>query len=233
MRNISTVPQFVETFGNGEPVTVSRLCGRVIRGKRPEDFETLTNDPTRKVVLIMGPDGLQQMVRQPSGYAMLETIGYAKQHIAAKVSEGNAFKLAVFPEGNLARPATWSNMFAMLSKAYGMQHNFEPYIPVLQRRTFEEITQDAPFDYHQVTSEGISNPHYMTPDRFAASRRTLRDVRDLAYFTGSMRQQFGGNAKVLDEAGNETMDEYAVYNLPLAKLGEYALLDIDVSLPRA
>ena len=85
---------------------VSGLCGRIIRGKAPKDFETLTDDPERKIVMLVDPDGLQGLLGK-TGYDMLITVGYEPSYLKHKVQEGNRFKLVVFPEGGAAQLATW------------------------------------------------------------------------------------------------------------------------------
>ncbi|HLD75813.1 MAG TPA: hypothetical protein VI874_02250, partial [Candidatus Norongarragalinales archaeon] len=61
---IMELTRYRELFESGASVQkpVSGLCGRIIRGKKAGDFETLTDDPDRKLVMLMGPDGLETLL---------------------------------------------------------------------------------------------------------------------------------------------------------------------------
>ena len=114
---VSTPEAYAQSFKHKEPVVVTGLCGRILRGKSPLDFTTLTDDPKRKIVMLMGPDGLSLLSGKES-YDMLTSIGYTHSYIAQKISEGTQFKLAIFPESQDAKPATWTNMVDLVSRAY-------------------------------------------------------------------------------------------------------------------
>ena len=72
--------EFEQLFNKGQRKLVSGLCGRIIRGKKTEDFTTLTDDPLRKIVMLMGSDGLENILGK-TGYEMLTEIGYEKSYI--------------------------------------------------------------------------------------------------------------------------------------------------------
>jgi hypothetical protein len=114
-----TLNEYVETLKTGKTSakTITGICGRIIRGKRPEDFETLTDDPERKLVMLMGPDGLG-LLPGKTGHDMLVAIGYEPDYLRHKVAEGNQFKLVVFPEGGPAKLATWENAVEAVSEVY-------------------------------------------------------------------------------------------------------------------
>lgn len=57
---------------------MSNLVGRILRGKKPEDFLTLTDEPeTRKIVMLMAEDGLKSLLGK-KGTEILLSIGYEK-----------------------------------------------------------------------------------------------------------------------------------------------------------
>lgn len=109
------VQKFDEKIGIEEP-SVS-ISGRVLRGKRPEDFESLTDTPEkRKVVFTLDSSGLDNLVGK-SGRGVLEQIGYPASDIDAFLEQDTRFKLVVFPEQSV-KPATWGNLFNEVCDAY-------------------------------------------------------------------------------------------------------------------
>lgn len=80
------------------PKTFEGCVGRLIRGRSESDFESLTNDPTRKVVFLMDSGGLQKLDGK-SGYQQLIHIGHTPEHILEETqSKGNRNKLVSWPK---------------------------------------------------------------------------------------------------------------------------------------
>ena len=211
---------------------VSGVCGRIIRGRVPGDFETMTDDPSRKLVMLMGADGLAKLPGL-SGYEMLVEIGYEASYIERKVTEGNQFKLVVFPEGGPAKLATWGNVIAVVSSVYPdiaskLQRNAKELASV----SFDEIERRAGFDFSEVDKAGPADPRYMTHERFAARSGTLVDVRAFLYFTVHLRELFTGDGYTKTTDGRRGMMEYIAPNARLSDLGEHALITLTVTLPR-
>lgn len=230
-RLVTDVDSYANAFMAGEPVDVATLCGRLIRGRKPEDFETLTDDPDRRLVLLMGPDGLAQLPGK-TGYEMLKAIGYTEAHIVAKVQEGNQFKLAVFPEGDVARLATWDNVIDIAADTYpDVSVGLYKHREALKMARFEGIAAQADFSFAEVDDIGPTDSRHMTYERYLQSRQDLFDTRSFLYYTLHLREQFGGGGYVIDRDGNRGMLEYVAPNLPIARLGAHALLDIRVDLP--
>ena len=80
------------------------MC-RILRSKSLEDFETLTNDPNRKIIMLMGGDGLEKILGK-TGYEALISIGYMLDYIEYKIKSGFQFKIVIFNEGEIAKLAT-------------------------------------------------------------------------------------------------------------------------------
>jgi hypothetical protein len=231
MRTANTVEAYADAFTAGESVQVEQLCGRIIRGTSPEDFETLTNDSTRKIVMLMGPDGLEQLPGR-TGHDMLRTIGYAPHHIEHLVEKGMDFRLAVFPESRIARPATWDNMLDITGMVYPeVREDLLAHRDKLQQVPFAEIQQQAGFNFHEVDRNGATDSRYMTPERFLASPRDLTAARALLYFSVHLRELYSGDGYTHTAMGERGLQEYAILNQPLRELGNFALLDVEVELP--
>ena len=165
--------EYWQVFTNGQTRRVSGLCGRIIRGQKSEDFKTLTDDPNRKLVMLMGPDGLESLLGK-TGYDMLVEIGYEPDYIVRKVEEGNQFKLVVFAEGGAAQLATWDNVALVAGDVYPEVAPFlRRYLTALEDTPFSEIERQAGFDFSEVDKAGPDDPRFMTYERFKRSTGSL------------------------------------------------------------
>ncbi len=226
---LNTVEGYVKAFKAGERVPVEGLCGRLIRGKCPEDFKTLTDDSSRLIVMLMGPDGLEQLIGL-NGYEIMQEICYPDEYIRAKVLEGNSFKLVVCGESDHIRPADWEGAIAIASQVYpDIASVLRAHSAGLRNTPFAEIETAAGFNFHDVNIAGPADPRYMTYERFRALPRNsvnLVAIRAFLYYTLHLRELYAGNGRVADGSGNEGMLEYFALNVPLDALGQHALIDI-------
>ena len=229
------INEYAEFFKTGRKAvgTVTGLCGRIIRGKKPEDFETLTDDPLRKLVLLVGPDGLENLLGK-TGYDMLIEIGYDKDYLVRKVKEGNEFKLVVFPEGGPAKLATWDNVIEVVSGVYPeVASKLWSNLNALKSTPFKDIETKAGFDFSEVDKIGPSDLRYMTYDRFKASAGSLMDARAFLYFTIHLRELFSGDGYTYTNEGRRGLMEFIVPNKPIRELGDNEILDIEVDISTA
>lgn len=228
---VSDISTYTSLFHGEHDIRVTGLCGRILRGKNPEDFVTMTDDPQRRIVMLMGPDGLS-LLPGKSGYEMLEAIGYMPQYIQEKVQTGTQFKLAVFTESERAKPATWDNILELVGQAYPeVTDVFEFYRLQLKNQTFSQVERGVGYSFSEIEKSGKSHPSFMTYDRFLQSPMTLGDVRAFLYFSVQLRELFSGDGFTYSENQIRGMQEYATYNKPLSELGEHALIDINVQIP--
>lgn len=229
---VSNVKEFAQMFGRtGVNVEVSGLCGRIIRGKKPEDFRTLADDPNRKIVMLVDPDGLQKMIGK-TGYEMLVEIGYEPDYLRHKVEEGNSFKLVVFPEGGAAKSATWDNTIDLVKEAYPDQAaKIEKYRQSLKSTPFDEIERQAGFKFLDVEKQGNGDYRFMTYERFKQCGGSLIDVRLFLYFSVHLRELYSGDGWTYTGNGQRGVREYIILNKPINELGENEIIDIKVDLP--
>ncbi len=228
------VHEFARLIRSGQRTTsqISGLCGRLIRGKKPEDFLTLTDDADRKIVMLIGPDGLQKMPGK-NGWDMLMEIGYEPDYAKHKIEEGCQFKLVVFPEGGPAKLATWDNVLDEVVRIYPDTFAAASgYTSVLKEESFAVIESHAGYSFLEVEKAGKNDPRFMTYERFQRSKMTLVDFRAFLYFSVHLRELFRGDGYT-DAQGKRGPMEYIVPNRPLAELGELELIDIPVSIPSA
>lgn len=227
-KHIATVEGYAQAFQDGELVEVTNLCGRILRGKSASDFSTLTDDPTRSIVMLMGPDGLS-ILPGKTGYDMLTAIGYTPNYISQKISEQTQFKLVVFPESKLARVATWSNIINLISQTYPQAANaLKNHRHQLSHTRFGDIEAQAEFSFAEVETNGPTDPRFMTLDRFLESPMSLADTRALLYFTVYLKDLFSGDGYTYDSYGQRGMQEYVTLNQPIHSLGSNVLLDISL-----
>jgi nicotinamidase-related amidase len=224
---------YADAIRMGQPINqpIQGLTGRIIRGRKPEDFLTLTDDPTRQIVMLFGPDGLQKLAGK-NGYDMLVTIGYEPDYIEHKVSQGNQFKMAIFPGSGGPKLATWDNVLEMAAGIY-------PRVAQrLQRQTkdlcsvpFSQIQQIAGYKFLDIEKLGPNDPRYMTFERYLNSSGDLACTRAFLYYTLHLRELFSGDGYTYESGGARGLQEYIIPNRPLSELGDHAVVDLTVNIP--
>lgn len=108
---------FIQNFGTGRREGMfTGISGRILRGTTPENFTTLTDDPTRKVVYMLDNMGLNNLIGLNGRDALLN-IGYPEYKIDDYLSKGTKFKVVVFPETSV-HLANWDNLLKVVSTAY-------------------------------------------------------------------------------------------------------------------
>ncbi|HDZ17684.1 hypothetical protein LCGC14_0910790 [marine sediment metagenome] len=197
---------FLEGRKNLNPIT--GICGRILRGKSPKDFETLTDDPQRKIVMLMGADGLEKLLGK-SGYEALITIGYMLDYIEYKVKNGFQFKLVIFHEGEIAKLATWDDVALMVSQIYPkakskIYHQLEK----VKLTKFSEIERVANRKFNIIDKIGPEDKDFITYERLNNSEGTLIDVRAFFYHTVHLRELFSGDGFTYDANGERGLREY-------------------------
>lgn len=226
------IKEYAKLFRGQAISGVEGLCGRIIRGKKSDDFKTLTDDPDRKLVMLMGPDGLEKLLGK-NGHDMLVEIGYEAEYIKHKVKEGNQFKLVVFREGGAAKLATWKNVVEVVAEVYpDIAHKLYQNLDDMENTSFAKIERMAGFDFDEIDKKGKSDSRFMTYERFQKCTGTLVEARAFLYFTIHLRELFSGDGYTYTYDGRRGLKEYIVANKPIADLGENEVIDIDVKIPK-
>jgi len=219
--------EYEELFINKKSGTAEGLCGRIIRGTKPEDFETLTDDPERKLVMLMGPDGLEKLLGKDS-YDMLIEIGYERDYIQRKLDEGNQFKIVVFKEGGEAVLADWFNVLRTVSKTYPeISSKIQRHLSPLKNTPFSTIETAAGYDFSEVDKNGKEDPYFMTYEKYKTSPDTLVAARAFLYFTVHLRELFHGDGYTYTADGDKGLMEYIVANKELSEIGDHIIIDIN------
>lgn len=235
-----TPNEYMEALENEGPTPyVSGLCGRIIRGRpgrTPDEFETLTDTPeSRIVIMLTDSSGLARFFGK-SDYQKCVTVGHAPHHIESKVKSGYKYKLVVFPETS-ALVGTWESVFNLTCQVY-------PDISTSVRKHCGEIVKMAasgavaplaPFEtmagYAFKDVDDPVNPKFMDIDRYRQSSQSMLELRALLYHTLHLRELFRGDGYTYDEAGRRGVKEYLMRNCPIATIPGHVLKDLNVVLP--
>ena len=228
---------YCRAFEQGVPVTIpddSGLRGRILRGKKPEDFENL-GLPGRELVFTMGPDGLAQLPGRPAAKA-LGAIGLGADYVRGRVAQGYVFKLAVFEGKDDAPLATWDNMLDMVASCHPqMAPDIQANRQRLKEIPYEILTHRMlPYDMEQIDLEGPGHPEYMTTERYLAVPEHIRQGYPLHLRRWLLHNErigvlFAGNGYTQTEDGGQGLREYLMINRPLADLSDVAVLDMPFS----
>jgi hypothetical protein len=134
------VRALVSAFGTGQKLErpFAGISGRVLRGITEEDFSSLTNNPLRQVVFLMGASAMSGIVGL-DGKGILAQIGYGADFTNRLLEAGTKFKLVVLPETTL-KPATWDNLLDIVMEHYPpWRQKVELARPALKRLSYAEV----------------------------------------------------------------------------------------------
>jgi len=233
-----TPAQYLKVLELGFPLSpppfVTGLCGRIIRGKTPEDFAKLSDDPSRKIVFLTDAGGLASMLGK-SGYQMLITVGHHPDHIAKQVAAGKTYKIVVFPASE-AQPATWEGLCRSTAEVYpDLKSDMQKYFDEFQTLSFKDWEQK--FQTQMGTStqmKDVDDPssfNFMSYDKYVASPRTALDLRRFFYHTLHIRELFRGDGYTYDENGRRGVKEYLMPNKAITDIKDAVVGDVSVTIP--
>lgn len=214
------------------------LYGRVLKGRRGNetDFATLTDDkPHRRVVFVLDDVGLRKLVGL-NGYQLLVAVGWTPAHIRDMINDSElAFKLLVFghhPDLGII-PDTWENMIKLVGEASpSAADKVRGQLPHLRTVSMAEIERRAGYNFSEVEKAGPADPRYMTVERLEKANGTLPEVRQFLHsFAGLTEIIYGEGDAPPTANGVQWATEYMMPDVPLERLGDYRLIDIDVVLP--
>lgn len=208
-------------------VQVRGLVGRVLKGKNDEDFDTLSNDPARKLIFLMGSDGLAELVGLDNDRVLVK-IGYTADYIERLKKEGYRFKLVVFKsEGDDGRLATWDNVAELAEKLYpSIASKIRSAIPRLKNSSFSEIEAQAPSRFSAVDKAGKNHPDYIDEARLERSEGELWEVRGFLFYRARLMDLYAGDGFTRDADGKKGLNEYITSNKPLKELPSAVVTDL-------
>ncbi len=195
---------FMKNFGLGrsEAYPQFEIAGRILRGKTPNDFNTLSDKPDRKIVFFLDSASLNELIGL-TGIEILMQIGYDPDYITHLKEDGTVFKLSVFPR-ELFKLGNWDNLLDLASEFYP---NWTSQIAAC-RGYIKQLSYDQ-----AIQSGGV-----------------LRDVRVFLETTLNVLPGFAGDGKTR-LAGRQDLpffDEFIGPNKNLEDFGSYVLIDFPV-----
>ena len=222
------------------PPFVSGLCGRILRGKTDADFERLSDDPNRLVVMLTDSAGLAKMLGK-TGYEMCVIVGHHPDHIKGKLVTGHIYKMVAFAE-NEAIVATWDNVFKLAGEVYpDLVPLFAKYGPELKSKSYWKADStgvgsflsgiEAEAGYKFMDVDRQDHPTFMTHAAFLQSAKGMCELRALLYHTLHLRELYSGDGYTYDQMGRKSVKEYLMLNKRIADIKGHVMLDLDVRLP--
>lgn len=227
------------THSPGLPPFVEGVCGRIIRGKDPADFERLSDDPDRKVVMLTDAGGLAKFFGK-NDYDKCVVVGHHPDHIKGKVNSGFTYKLVVFPE-TAAVVADWSGVFQVAQQVYPdlapaiRQHNTVlrgSGTPAFENgRTKDFAVIEAKAGRKFMDCDDKANPDFMTYEKWKTSAQDEVAMRALLYHVFHLRELFSGNGYTYNDVGKKGVKEHLMLNCRIADIPGHVVQDMSVKLP--
>lgn len=209
------------------------LIWRVVWGKR---FQRLAESERRRLVMVGDSRDLASLAGL-TGYETMMALGYELEYLAYLLASGNQFKLIVFPARVEHLWATWDNTCQAVSVAYVDQpevgrrlEQWRQELGRLTRHDFDSLEQESGYRWLDVVEAGMSDPRFLTLERFLAGPDTLLNIRAFLYFELHLRKLFEGDGRTYDGKGNPGINEYYTANARLQDL-DCEMIDLEVRLP--
>lgn len=228
-RQIANTPDaFRQALQRGLHVTVEGLVGRLIRGTKPEHFETLTDVPNeRRIIQLTDSQGLTELLAKKDTRAMLNHVGWADSFINDKVASGHQFKLVVFPEhGTPARRAYWLEQLEVVAAAW------PELAGVITHTTALSLLRKWPFEYWdgQVRSLpgacGISQLDAGHPLRDLSTGLSALKLRIFLYYAAQLKELFSGDGFTWNADGTRGLPEYTMANQAIKNIPGAMIIDL-------
>ena len=206
------------------------VYGRIVRTELDQP-STLTEDEGRKVVMIMGPSGLQQLLGR-TGLERLKKIGYSENYIARNIARGKKFKLVLFDRPPNLRVATWAVAVQVVAQHYPeLAPMLHAALPELRRRSIEYFEAEAGYSFYDAQLRGSNDSRFMTAERLLHSKGTAADVRAFLFHTMHFSELYTGDGYTRTPEGKRGVREYIMSNLPIQSLRNCSIVDLLVDAP--
>jgi hypothetical protein len=234
--------EFAAMWTRQEPlprgVVLEGLCGRFIRGTRPEHFEMLSDEPGKRLSWVCSPGQLGALLGKSAADAMF-AVGFRAEWLAARHADGTQHELVLFPAGT-GSVATWANLWQLIREKVGekVDNALEPFKDEIEAlKTWPSDASGNGYAAFDPAGElqrlsdlpvhvKYAHEGFMTADRFlAANPRTLYHAR------GFLDHAIGCNPKFLGTGFSPTGEvETLVPNVPLRAVAGLCRIELDVTL---
>jgi hypothetical protein len=227
-----TPEEYVELFQKGQKVKVKGLFGRVLHGFSNSNFESLSENSERRIVMMLGVDGLEKILGK-SGYEILIELGYLPEIIKTQVELGIKFKLFLTPSFGGFKLANWDNVIEMVSIAYFYAGpRLRAVLPQLKKLEYSQIETLLGYSLGKVFKNGRGDSRFMTYNRYMKAEPTVGNARAFLYHSCFLYELFTGNGYTkLHGNGQRGIKEYVGRNCGLDVFSRHQLVDLNVVLP--
>ena len=183
-----TPAEYLDQFQQRKPLSpnteLKGVCGRFIKGKNPEDFEILSNEPNKLLSWVCSPGMLGGLLGKTPSEALI-SVGMRKKWLLERLKDGTSFMLVVFPEKQGTIP-TWDNLWPLIGEVYGQEVStilepFQDEIEALQKKVLKNPNPEN--DYHEIDPEGM-----------------IQYVKDLPVVEKHAHERFMSKARLLEIA---------------------------------
>lgn len=223
-----TPVSYLEAFREGRAgEAVQGLAGRIVRGRNPEDFEKLSEDPLRRAVFVMGEDGLQQLLGL-EGRDVLRKIGYTEDYIDHLLGKGTHFRLLVFPRGPEVVEATWEGVTELTRRVYPeVGELVSKGLPVLRKLAFAQLQAQSPSPWSEADRAGRGHPEFWSAERLGGSDGAPWKVRAFLYHELHLTELFAGDGWTRTPEGPRGLREYLTANREVASIPGAEWLELE------
>lgn len=202
------------------------VCGRVVRGKAPEDFAKLSFLQGRELAWLTGPNGLRMFVGR-TGVEVLRMIGkFDQAWLDRELAKGMRFKLIVMPQAE-CRLADWDGVFEMVEARYPKiapkLHRWRKRLrdPSLAGEIGAELVSDA-------VKSKLDHPDHMSAQRYLVCDDTAQNARLFLWHSLGMNNQYVGDGYTAASSHSLRLDEYLTANVPLETIPGVVMIDLPV-----
>ncbi len=204
-----------------------KFWGRVLRGNKPEDFKTLSDNPSRRVVLLLPHEDLARINGLSDREKMIQ-IGWSEEEIRGYLAEGKQFKMVIFPANeSIAKPATWENVIDTAARAYPdypeIADKLRAQTDALEHIPLSEIERRAGYRLGDIDKK---DSRYMSPENYAQSDGGLVATRSFLYHTLNLNSQFAGDGYTRTEDGAQGPQELIALNMRIADIPGAVMQDL-------
>eukprot|EP01084_Bolivina_argentea_P197553 338525_1 len=224
-------------FKNGKPLTGSppiEFVGRI----QYEPYNGYLTKTVRPYAFVSGEDGIYEMSKEKTDNDKCLFVGMEINWMKSQCNKGRKFRLILFPKAINEHKAiwmTWDNTFNLLKEKYNnnIYPRIKPFMNDLKTKTFQEITRDADFNFAEVEENGISDPNYMTFEKFVnipKQQVTLIDVRLFLFCWLHLNELFDGDGYTQDENGKRGCKEYLFPNIKLDDIPHLHIVPLNIQV---
>lgn len=207
------------------------VYGRILKGKSPSDFASLTDNPERRVIFVMGPDGLAAIAGKPPR-EMLDAIGYPSDYVEQLIEKKTQFKLILF-KNTTAQPATWKNVINAVAKAYPtISGKLEAQEQNFERDSFAAVQKLNETAFAEINKEGPEAPNFINLKRLEERKGTEWEVRAFLYNVIHLNELFSGDGFTRNENGSKGFKEYISDQIKIDDLKDLQIVDLPLTSDR-